>query len=99
MLDENIKYMMLQYLDEEEKIIGLPIDEFIPVACILVLSFFCKILLTGVIISFCFVKIMRRLKQNKGKGFLYILAYWHGNELVGKVIFPSFPKSTDRYFI
>ncbi len=98
-MSDEAKYLMLQYLDEEEKIIGLPIDEFIPVACILVLSFFCKCLLTGVIIAFFTARIMRHFKQSRGKGFLFITAYWHGNELIGKIIFPSFPKSTDRYFI
>lgn len=99
MTDENAKYIMLQYLDEEEKIIGLPIDEFIPVACILVLCFVCKMLLTGTIIAFFVIKIMRHLKQSQGKRFLFILVYWHGSDWVGKTIFQSFPKSTERYFI
>lgn len=99
MTDEAAKYIMLQYLDEEEKIIGLPIDEFIPSVCILVLSFICKMLLTGVIIAFVIIKIMRQLKRSQGKGFLFILAYWHGSEWVGKTLFQSFPKSTERYFI
>ena len=99
MIDENAKYMMLQYLDEEEKIIGLPIDEFIPVACILGLCFIGKMLLTGAIIAFLTLKIMRQLKQSQGKGFLFILLYWHGSEWVGKTLFHAFPKSTERYFI
>lgn len=99
MNDEDKKYVILKFLDEEDKIMGLPIDEFIPILIIIITGFLCKFLLEAVLLAFLTMRFMRKIKRSKGKGFLFILAYWHGNEAVGKRLFPSFPKATERYFI
>lgn len=99
MSEESIKYVMLKYLDEEEKIMGLPVDEFIPVSLILLFSFICKILFVGLVLSFLTVKLMRHFKHNQGRGFLFIVCYWNLNAEVGKALFSSFPSATERYYI
>lgn len=98
MSDQN-KYLIFKYLDEETRVIGLPLDEFIPAVLFVVFGFFVKILPLGILCAVASVMFLKHLKKNRGKSALLFILYWHGNEMVGKTLFPSFPKSTERDFI
>lgn len=99
MSDEMDKYIILKYLDEERRILGLPIDEFIPITVIIVFGFIAKFLMLGILLSAVLFASVRSIKKNRGRCALMALIYWNGNESVGKTLFRSFPKSSDRYWI
>lgn len=98
MNDQN-KYIIFKYLDEETRIVGLPLDEFIPVVIFIAFGFLSKLLMFGILCAALTVLFLKKLKRSRGKSALLAILYWHGNESVGKTIFPSFPKSTDRNFL
>ncbi|MCX7125446.1 MAG: type IV conjugative transfer system protein TraL [Gammaproteobacteria bacterium] len=77
MNEEDKKYIILKFLDEEEKILGLPIDECIPVVGIIIIGFLAKFLIISIVLAFIVTKLMRRAKHSNGKGFLFVLAYWN----------------------
>lgn len=99
-MSENMdKYIIFKYLDEEKRILGLPLDEFIPIASLITFGFIAKFLLLGIFLSAALFGFMRSLKKNRGRCALLSIIYWNGNDSVGKTLFPSFPASSDRYWV
>lgn len=99
MSDNLDKYLIFKYLDEETRFVGLPLDEFIPVVFFIVFGFVAKLLILGILFAASTVFFLKSLKKKRGRSALLYMIYWHGNESVGNTLFPSFPKSTERYFI
>ena len=93
------KYQIYKYLDEEKRLVGLPIDEVIPIGLVLIIAFLMKMLLVGILLAAAIFGAIRGLKKNRGRCALLSIIYWNGNDLVGKTIFRSFPPSSKRYWV
>lgn len=93
------KYQIYKYLDEEKRIVGLTIDEVIPIGLALMIAFLMKVLLIGILMAAAIFSLVRRLKKNRGRCALLSVIYWNGNESVGKMIFHSFPPAVKRYWV
>lgn len=93
------KYQIYKYLDEEKRIVGLTIDEVIPVGFVLIMAFLLKILLLGILMAAALFSLVRHLKKNRGRCALLSVIYWNTNETVGKMIFHSFPPASKRYWV
>lgn len=99
MSDASDQYVIFKYLDEERRILGLPLDEFIPITLLIIFGFMTKLLIVGILASGLLFAFMRNLKKNRGRCALLSLIYWNGNESAGKTLFPSFPPSAERYWV
>jgi conjugal transfer pilus assembly protein TraL len=94
---ETDQYKICKYLDEQYRIIGLPLDEFIPLAIILVMSFLFKLLIVGILLMVVCWRLMRHFKKGMGSAALLVSIYWH---MCGsQAAFRALPDSTKRYWV
>lgn len=93
------KYQIYKYLDEEKRIVGLTLDEFIPILLVFIIAFLAKLLLVGILVAAAIFSVMRSIKKKRGRCALLSLIYWNSNKSVGKLLFSAFPPSSKRYWI
>lgn len=87
-------YRINRYLDEQRRLIGLALDECIPMLMFLVLGFCLRQIMVSIILMMGWFVLIRILKKGKGSAALLVTLYWH---MVGSpYCFQGLPDSTQR---
>ena len=73
------KYRFPKTLSEQNRIIGLPLDEAIPAAVVLLWGFFTKKYLFSLIIAAVIWQLIRAAKRGKSSRWLYNWCYFNRN--------------------
>ncbi len=88
------RYQINRYLDEQRRLLGLALDECIPMIGLFVVCFFMKAMIIGLMLMALWLVLMRALKRGRGSAALFITWYWH---MAGSAqLFRGLPNSTQR---
>lgn len=92
-------YLVPRSLDAQIRVLGLPLDEFIP-ACAMAIAFFLsKKILFSMAVPTVLVVFIKFLKQGQGSAFLVNVCYWFFPRLVMSNLLRHTPPSEDREYI
>lgn len=93
------KYRFPKTLSEQTRILGLPLDEFIPAALsggILMLN---KSYMFGMVVAVVLWQAIRIAKRGKSSKWLYNWCYWHLPIELLRVVYRIIPDSSFRKWI
>lgn len=93
------KYRFPKTLSEQNRIIGLPLDEAIPAAVVLLWGFFTKKYLFSLIIAAVIWQLIRAAKRGKSSRWLYNWCYWYLPTELFRVVYRVIPDSSFRKWI
>ncbi|HAO0314028.1 TPA: type IV conjugative transfer system protein TraL [Escherichia coli] len=93
------KFRFPKTLSEQNRIIGLPLDEAIPAAVLVLWGFFAKKYVFGLIIATVVWQLIRAAKRGKSSRWLYNWCYWHLPVELFRVIYRVIPDSSYRKWI
>lgn len=99
MLKNHDKYQICKLLDDQIRIIGLPLDEFIPVASIMLLAFILKMAIWGVIGGGIILMLVRIAKRGHGSGWLFYKIFWYAPAVIFKAFLFKTPASSLRHWL
>lgn len=94
--DELYPYRFPQMLTEQRRVIGLPLDEVIPVSVIVLWCIWINKPLFGFIIAGIIWFLLRKVKRGKGSRWLYNMMYWYLPTELFRVVFRHIPASNFR---
>ena len=97
--DELEKYRFPKTLDQEMRILGLPPDEFIPIAILIILGVFIGQAVSLMIVAGLYWISIRECKKGQGSTFLLNLGYWHLPTELFRIVFRVIPKSHRRHYL
>ena len=92
-------YRIYKNIDKESRIVGLTLDEFIPVMSVLILGFVMKVLLLAMVASTVIVLLLRHVKKGRRGHFLLNLLYWYAPDFVVKHHFSVTPAAEKRFWL
>ena len=92
-------YRINKRVDEETRLLGLPLDESIPMLMIVLSAFLLKALLMGAVLAMICVVIIKHLKKGHGSQFLLNKLYWYCPKYIIKHHLIITPASEDRFFL
>ncbi|QHP82823.1 MULTISPECIES: type IV conjugative transfer system protein TraL [Pectobacterium] len=98
MSGENDKYYFPETLNQQERIIGLPIDEFLVVAPLLISGIVYNMSTVLSIVAGLLWLLIRYLKKGQGSYWLLNFCYWHLPYFVFKITFRQIPDSSFRHW-
>ncbi|EFH2718823.1 type IV conjugative transfer system protein TraL [Escherichia coli] len=93
------KFRFPKTLSEQNRIIGLPLDEAIPAAVLVLWGFFAKKYVFGLIIATVVWQLIRAAKRGKSSRWLYNWCYWHLPVELFRVVYRVIPDSSYRIWI
>lgn len=93
------KYRFPKTLSEQLRILGLPLDELIPVVPVLAWGFWVHKQLFGLVAAFVVWFIIRSAKRGKGSMWLYNVMYWYLPWLNSGTVFKMIPDSSFRQWV
>ncbi|HEF0975484.1 TPA: type IV conjugative transfer system protein TraL [Escherichia coli] len=93
------KYRFPKTLSEQNRIIGLPLDELIPAAVVFIWGFFTRKYLFSLIIAAVIWQLIRAAKRGKSSRWLYNWCYWHLPSELFRVVYRVIPDSSFRMWI
>jgi len=71
------KYYICKKIDEQKRYFGLPLDEFVPIALVLLIGFLVGRFITGFVIAGGIFLAIRHFKKGQGSSWLLNMAYWY----------------------
>ena len=95
---EGDKYNFPETMNQQGRYLGLPIDELIVTAPLLVLGVLNNLSLELGAIAGILWFIVRYLKKGQGSYWLLNFCYWHLPSLLSKVTFRQIPDSSFRHW-
>ncbi len=72
------------YVDDQLQIFFWEVDEFFPALVIFIVMFMWDQLLLGMVLTFVFVKLFGRFKNNRMPGVLFHMVWWVGSMSMNK---------------
>ena len=93
------KYRFPKCLDEEKRIVGLPIDEAIVVIGIFLVSFYMGMTVVGIVVATLSWMGLRHVKKGENTFFLLFLGYWVLPKEISGVLFMKTPTSKIREWV
>lgn len=97
--DDLKKYRFPKTLGDQLRIIGMPLDEFIPSVPPFLIAIYYKHALGGLIFSVTMWLFIRWLKRGRGSMWLYNLLYWYLPTELFRVVYKVIPDSSFRKWI
>ena len=97
MSDER-KYYICHLIDQQMRIVGLPVDEAVPIAVIMGLGFLFGQLVFALLAAIGFWALIRHLKKGQGSSFLFNALYWFLPGDIMSAVFKKLPSSSIRYW-
>ena len=91
------KYAICKLLDQEKRIIGLPLDEFIPALVIGIFFLISGVPILSVFVGAAWVFALRLLKKGQGSGFLLRQIFWFSPSAIFKFLTMT-PASFKRHW-
>jgi len=95
---EDDKYYFPETLNQHERIIGLPVDEFIVVVPLVVAGVFFNMSTVLSIVAGLLWWLVRYLKKGQGSYWMLNFCYWHLPFIIFKVTFRQIPDSCFRHW-
>ena len=83
-------------LDESLRVMGLTLDEFVPMCLIFTASLLTNNMIFGFIGMGLFYSAVKSLKKGQGAAIIFILFYRNTTHDISKILFSSFPESSKR---
>lgn len=99
MANNQDKYQICKLLDNQIRVIGLPLDEFIPIAIVVVAAFILKIAVWGVILGAVLLIALRSAKKGQGTGWLFNKFFWYAPAVIFKTFLLKTPPSLMRHWL
>lgn len=98
-MDDQKKYVICKYLDEQSLFIGMQYDEAVVVIPLVIVG-----ALSGHMLIFWFCAAVaffgiKKLKKNKGSGYLLTLLYWHLPPGFSNWLLSHFSPGRKRYWV
>ncbi|MEQ9883229.1 type IV conjugative transfer system protein TraL [Pectobacterium brasiliense] len=98
MSGEDDKYYFPETLNQQERIIGLPVDEFIVVAPLLIAGIVYNMSTVLSVVAGLLWLLIRYLKKGQGSYWLLNFCYWRLPYFVFKITFRQIPDSSFRHW-
>lgn len=96
-MSQNINHdYICSCLDESTRVMGLTLDEFIPLFLIFVIGMLTNSFVLSFIGMMIMYAVMKRLKKGQGASILLILLYKNTYGSLSKTLFKEFPEPTKR---
>ncbi|HGH4646793.1 type IV conjugative transfer system protein TraL [Enterobacter roggenkampii] len=95
---EGDKYNFPETMNQQDRYLGLPIDELIVTAPLLILGVLNNLSLELGVIAGILWFIVRYLKKGQGSYWLLNFCYWHLPSLLFKATFRQIPDSSFRHW-
>lgn len=92
------QYVICSCLDGDWRIMGLTLDELIPMLLFCLIGFLAKILMIMLVLAGAWYYGLRLLKKGQGSAALLLLFYRHASPEMAKSLFRAFPSYTKRYW-
>jgi conjugal transfer pilus assembly protein TraL len=92
-------YLVCKTLDQPVRLIGLPLDEFIPTVILGGLFFSLGKVITALVLMVLVVIAMRVMKKGQGSGWLLNLSYWYLPTWITQSFLRFVPASKHREWI
>lgn len=92
-------YRLNHRIDEPARIVGLTIDEALPIIAVLGLALIFGAMVTGFLIAASFYCLMQSIKKGQGSGWLLCLMYWRLPHWVSRCFLKTMPPSHQRFFL
>lgn len=92
-------FKLPHYIDQGRIVMGMPLDEILPAACVFAVFAVAKYMMTGLIIGAVIFFLLRNIKQGKGDNFLILILYWFAPAGMSKSIFKHTPSADKRYWL
>ncbi|EHF4936995.1 type IV conjugative transfer system protein TraL [Enterobacter hormaechei] len=93
------KYRFPKTLSEQARILGLPLDEFIPAAVFGGILMLNKSYMFGMIVAVVLWQLIRTAKRGKSSKWLYNWCYWYLPIELLRVVYKIIPDSSYRKWI
>ncbi|EGT4277885.1 type IV conjugative transfer system protein TraL [Cronobacter sakazakii] len=98
MAGEEDKYYFPETLNQQTRVLGLPVDELIIVAPLAILGVMYNMSTVLSIIAGLLWWLIRYLKKGQGSYWLLNFCYWHLPSLIFRVTFRRIPDSSFRHW-
>lgn len=92
-------YVVCKTLDQPERIIGLPLDEFFITAILCGIFIFMGKLILAMGVAIITVVLMRVMKKGQGSGWILNVFYWYFPQSLTKAFIRFTPASHHREWI
>lgn len=96
---KNERYIIYHRINDPHRILGLPLDEAIPILLVTGLFWYVGAMVAGFMISAVFFVAIRHFKQGQGSGWLKSLAYWFLPDFCFRLSLSMTPASFRRFWI
>lgn len=93
------KYRFPKCLDEEKRVVGLPLDEAIVVIGVFLVSFYLGMTVVGIVVAAAAWMGLRHLKKGENTFFLLYMSYWTLPKEISGVLFRKTPTSKIREWV
>ncbi|HED3300264.1 MAG: type IV conjugative transfer system protein TraL [Hafnia sp.] len=95
---EEDKYHFPETLNQQERYFGLPLDEVLIVAPLIILGVLNDMSLELSVVAGLLWALIRYLKKGQGSYWLLNFCYWHLPSLLFKITFQQIPDSSFRHW-
>jgi conjugal transfer pilus assembly protein TraL len=95
---EDDKYTFPETLNQQERFFGLPLDELIVVAPLILIGVLCNMATILSVIAGLLWWLVRYLKKGQGSYWMLNLCYWYLPSFIFKVTFRQIPDSSFRHW-
>jgi conjugal transfer pilus assembly protein TraL len=92
-------FLVPKTLDNQVRVLGLPLDEFIPAAISAAVFFVLGKVLLSIVLPVAIVIVVKILKQGQGSSWLINLCYWYLPKIMINAILRHTPASENRTYI
>lgn len=97
MMKETDEHQICRALDERMTIMGLGLEEFIPLFGVFLLSFLTHTLLVGMVLMVLVFAGFKHLKR-RGAWVLWVYIFRHSTDQLGRLVLPGCPSPTIRHW-
>jgi len=97
-MSDEAKYKICRLVDQQIRIVGLPIDEALPVGILCGVGLFVGQLLVMMVIAVVYWFTIRHFKKGQGSSFLLNVLYWFLPGVIMSAVFKTLPTSSIRYW-
>jgi conjugal transfer pilus assembly protein TraL len=92
-------YLVPKTLDAQVRLLGLPLDEFVPAVFLAGLFFLLGKVLLSIALPVLAIVLMKTMKQGQGSSWLINLCHWHLPQNVMMGLVRKTPPSQNREYI
>lgn len=93
------RYHINQRLDEPRRVIGMTLDEGVPMIALFILGFLIHFPVAGLIASAGAVALIKWVKRGQGTYFLLNICYWHSIHWVSRGVLIKIPPAEKRFWL